>query len=263
MEIADFTPFQWGCGLPSDGQRHTLSSLRIGSCRALCSTTYTMTNLDSKAREPSIITVAVIDDNQELREILVRLIEAADGFACVGSYPDTASAMARLTKVPPDVALVDINMPGLSGVECVRELKPLISETQFVMLTVYEDSDYIFAALSAGATGYLIKQTPPESLLAAIADVHSGGSPMSSNIARKVVQSLSRTQAKRNPSEVLTKRENEVLMLLGQGYLYKEIAADLGISYHSVNSHVRQIYEKLQVHSRSQAVALFARLPHP
>ncbi len=218
-----------------------------------------ITNPD--ARAPSIITVAVIDDDFELREIFTSWIEESEGFACVGSYPDSESAFARLTKVPPDVALVDINMPGMSGIECVRQLKPLLPDTQFVMLTVYDDSDHIFDALAAGATGYLLKQTPPEGLLASISEVHAGGSPMTTNIARKVVQSLRRPQAARNPADELSKRENEVLTRLAQGYLYKEIAEDLGITYQTVNTHIRRIYEKLQVHSRSQAVALFTRMP--
>lgn len=220
-----------------------------------------MTPNPTSNSEPSVITVAVVDDDSELREILVNWIESSDGFACVGSYPDAESAMVRLPKIPPDVALVDINMPGRSGIECVRELKAKIPDTQFVMLTVYEDSDHIFDALAVGATGYLLKDTPPETILSSITEVHEGGSPMTTNIARKVVQSLRRPRDERNPADELTKRENEVLLLLAQGFLYKEIAENLGITYQTVNTHIRRIYEKLQVHSRSQAVALFAKIP--
>ena len=208
-----------------------------------------------------MISVVVIDDDQSLREILVAWIQEAEGFECIGSFPDTETALLALAERKPDVAMVDINLPGLSGIECVRELKPLIPATQFVMLTVYEDSDHIFDALAAGATGYLLKRTAREDLLASISDVHSGGSPMTSNIARKVVQSLQRSKPQRNPADELSKREYEVLVLLAQGYLYKEIADNLGISFQTVNTHIRRIYEKLHVHSRSQAVALFTQLP--
>lgn len=207
------------------------------------------------------ISIVVIDDDDSLRKILSGWIQEAEGFACVGAFPDAESAIAEVASFRPDVALVDINLPGLSGIECVRELKPLIPGTQFVMLTVYEDSDHIFAALSAGATGYLLKHTTREDLLSSVLEVHAGGSPMTSNIARKVVQSLQRSKPQRNPAEELSKRENEVLVLLAQGYLYKEIADNLGISFQTVNTYIRRIYEKLHVHSRSQAVALFAQLP--
>lgn len=220
-----------------------------------------MTKNESKVSDTSPITVVIIDDDRDLRGILETWIQDTEGFEWIGSYADAESALAALPKRPPHVALVDINMPGLSGIECVHELKPRMPQTQFVMLTVYEDSDHIFDALSAGATGYLLKHTPPEVLLSSIAEVHAGGSPMTTNIARKVVQSLCRPRIKRSPSDELSKRENEVLMLLAQGYLYKEIADKLEISYPTVNTHIRRIYEKLQVHSRSQAVALFTRMP--
>lgn len=215
----------------------------------------------SDPKKHATISVAVIDDDSPLREILAGWIQEAEGFTCVGAFPDAESAISDIVKNPPQVALVDINLPGLNGIECVRALKPQIPGTQFVMLTVYEDSDYIFDALSAGATGYLLKRTTRENLLSSILEVHSGGSPMTSNIARKVVQSLQRSEPKRNPADDLSKRENEVLVLLAQGYLYKEIADQLEISFQTVNTHIRRIYEKLHVHSRSQAVALFVQFP--
>lgn len=207
------------------------------------------------------ISVVVIDDDDSLREILSSWVEESGGFALLGAFPDSESAMAKVASLNPKVALVDINMPGLSGIECVRDLKPRCPNTQFVMLTVYEDSDHIFDALAAGATGYLLKRTTREDLLSSILEVNAGGSPMTSNIARKVVQSLQRSKSTRKPSDELSKRENEVLVLLAQGYLYKEIADQLGISFQTVNTYIRRIYEKLHVHSRSQAVALFAQLP--
>lgn len=209
----------------------------------------------------SIVTVAVIDDDEKFLELLTQWIDEAPGFACVGSYADAESAMSRLERVPPDVALVDINLPGLNGIECVSRLKERLPQTQFVMLSAYEDSEYVFDALASGATGYLLKSTNRKELLSALSEVYAGGSPMTSCIARKVVESLSRPTPVRNPSDELSKRETEVLKHLAQGYLYKEIAVQLGVSYQTVNTHVRRIYEKLHVHSRSQAVALFAPMP--
>ena len=155
---------------------------------------------------------------------------------------------------------MDINLPGMSGVEAVKRLKPLLPETQFVMLTVYEDADHIYNALAAGATGYLLKQTPRAELLGAVEDVHRGGSPMTSNIARKVVQSFRQASARAHQDEQLSPREQEVLELLARGYLYKEIADRLNISVPTVNTYVRRMYEKLHVRSRAQAVAKYARL---
>ena len=207
------------------------------------------------------ITVALIDDDESLREILEGWLEESDAVTCVGSFSNAESAIKKLPACFPDVALVDINMTGMSGIDCVRELKQQMPSTQFVMLTVYEDSENIFDALAAGATGYLLKRTTRDDLLSSIREVNEGGSPMTSNIARKVVQSLQKAEPARDPAEELSKRENEVLVLLAQGYLYKEIADKLGISFQTVNTYIRRIYEKLHVHSRSQAVALFAKLP--
>lgn len=209
---------------------------------------------------PVAITVAVVEDDVSIREVLVSWLGKAPGFSCIGEFPDTESAIAQMARLKPDVAVVDINLPGQNGVECVRALKPLLPETQFVMLTVYEDSTHIFDALAAGATGYLLKHTPREALITALREVHSGGSPMTSNIARKVVQTLQQTTPKAKATDQLSKRENEVLALLAQGYLYKEIADAIGISLPTVNSYIRRIYEKLHVQSRGQAVAIYADL---
>lgn len=211
--------------------------------------------------QPSIITVAVVEDDESVRELLVGWVQKADGFACVGQFPDAESAVAKMVDCKPSVALVDINLQGLSGIECVRRLKPLLPDTQFVMLTVYEDSTHIFDALAAGATGYLLKRTTREALVMALREVHAGGSPMTSNIARKVVQALQQSKPGAKAAAELSKRENELLALLAQGYLYKEIAGLMNIRAATVNSFVRRIYEKLHVHSRAQAVALYADLP--
>ena len=211
--------------------------------------------------QPSIITVAVVEDDESVREVLTSWIQKAEGFACVGQYADAESAVVRMVDCKPSVALVDINLPGLSGIECVRRLKLLLPETQFVMVTVYEDSAHIFDALAAGATGYLLKRTTREALIMALRDVHAGGSPMTSNIARKVVQALQQSKPGVKAAAELSKRENELLALLAQGYLYKEIAGLMNIRLPTVNSFVRRIYEKLHVRSRAQAAALYADLP--
>lgn len=212
-------------------------------------------------QQSSPIAVVIIEDDKSIRDILTTWIQEAGGFSCVDAFPDVESALAPVPQRRPNVAIVDINLPGLSGIECVRKLKPLLPETQFVMLTVYDDSTHVFDALSAGATGYMLKCTPREELIAALREVNAGGSPMSSNIARKVVQSLHQPKPRINPSDELSKRENEVLVLLAQGYLYKEIADTLGIGRETVNTYIRRIYEKLHVHSRSQAVARISEMP--
>jgi len=212
-----------------------------------------------------VITVSVVEDDPGARAILNEWIEGSDTLDCVGVYESAEAAITRLPKEKPSVVLMDINMPGMSGIECVRRLKPQMTDTQFVMLTVYEDPDHIFKALSSGASGYLLKRTPRAELLDAIKDVHSGGSPMSSNIARKIVQSFQRFNnppAAAEPNN-LSPREREVLELLARGYLYKEIADMLHISVPTVNAHIRRIYEKLHVRSRSQAVAKFTYIPNP
>jgi len=206
--------------------------------------------------------VSIVEDDAQARQILADWIRRADGFHCVSEHGCAESALATLPAEKPEVVLMDINLPGLNGIECVRRLKPLLPGTQFLMLTVYEDADHIFNALMVGATGYLLKQTPRNELLAALKQVHSGGSPMTSNIARKVVQSFQRqTQAADAETVELSPREAEVLELLARGYLYKEIAEALAISLPTVNTYIRRIYEKLHVRSRAQAVAKYAHIP--
>ena len=204
------------------------------------------------------IAVSIVEDDPQARKIFASWISRAPGFRLAGDWGDAEKALEALPAKKPDVVLMDINLPGMSGVEAVKRLKPLLPDTQFVMLTVYEDADHIYNALAAGATGYLLKQTPRAELLSAVEDVHHGGSPMTSNIARKVVQSFK--QAKAPSGQELSPREQEVLELLARGYLYKEIAERLNISVPTVNTYVRRMYEKLQVRSRAQAVAKYAHL---
>ena len=208
------------------------------------------------------ITVSIVDDDAPARGILTEWVRGAEGFKCVGVHENAEVALVALPAEKPSVVLMDINMPGMSGIECVRRLKPQMPDTQFVMLTVYEDPDHIFKALSSGASGYMLKRTPRAELLTAIKDVHAGGSPMSSNIARKIVQSFQRFNPSPAEPDNLSPREREVLELLARGYLYKEIAEALHISVPTVNTHIRRIYEKLHVRSRSQAVAKFTHIPN-
>jgi DNA-binding NarL/FixJ family response regulator len=205
-----------------------------------------------------LTSVSIVEDDAPVRKILAGWIAGADGFECRSEHRTGEIALTQLPQKNPDIVLMDINLPGMSGIECVRRLKPLLPKTQFLMLTVYEDADHIFDALKAGATGYLLKQTPHDELVAALRNVSAGGSPMTGSIARKVVQSFQRPAPPREAAENLSPREREVLHLLASGYLYKEIAEALNISVPTVNTHIRHIYEKLHVRSRSQALARVA-----
>jgi DNA-binding NarL/FixJ family response regulator len=205
-------------------------------------------------------TVSIVEDNDKLRGTLARVINRADGFRCVSDYANAEDALKGLPQVRPNVVLMDINLPGMNGVECVRQLKQLLPQTQVMMLTVYEDTENIFNALTAGASGYMLKRTSSKELLEAIQEVHRGGSPMTMHIARKVVSSFQKTAATAQPAENLSEREQQVLDLLSQGLMYKEIADKLNISYETVHTYIRRIYEKLQVRTRTEAVTKFLRL---
>jgi len=208
------------------------------------------------------IAVAIVEDDVPAREILAGWIRDAEGFRLTGEYDDAETAIAKLPLEKPSVVLFDINLPGMSGIECVRRLKPVLPDTQFVMVTVYEDANHIFNALSAGASGYLLKQMRRNELLDALKDVHAGGSPMSSQIARKVVQNFYRNDTQASGESIeLSGREREVIELLARGFLYKEIAELLKISGPTVNTYIRRIYEKLHVRSRAQAVAKYTHQP--
>lgn len=201
------------------------------------------------------IAVSIVEDDPQVRSSLAKLIDSSPGYRCVSRHGSAENALAEIPKVKPDVTLMDINLPGINGVECVRRLKPQLPGTQIIMLTVYQNTEHIFNALAAGATGYMLKQTPPAELLAAIKEVHAGGSPMSSHIARKIVQSFQRSPSAAAEAESLSPREAEVLDLLAKGFLYKEIAEQMKVSYATVHTHIRHVYEKLHVRSRTEAVA--------
>jgi len=207
------------------------------------------------------ISISIVEDNDQLRATLAKVIGRADGFRFATDYASAEDALADLPKVKPDVVLMDINLPGINGVECVRKLKALLPQTQVMMLTVYEDTENIFNALAAGANGYMLKRTPTKELVEAIREMQRGGSPMTTHIARLVVQSFQKAAAPApapgDDLSVLSEREQQVLDLLAQGLIYKEIAEKLNIGYETVHTYIRRIYEKLQVRTRTEAVAKF------
>lgn len=209
------------------------------------------------------IRISIVEDNAPLRQIMSEWIVQAPDMKLLHAYPDAETAAIGLQKHPADVVLMDINLPGKSGIECVRQLKPLLPATQFVMVTIYMDTDLIFQALSAGATGYLLKRSSREEILTAIREVNAGGSPMSRNIARLIVETFQGVPPEIPDIERLSDRELDVLRLLSQGLFYKEIAGKLNLSFNTVHTLSRRIYEKLHVNSRSEAVARFRQSPPP
>ncbi len=205
--------------------------------------------------------VAIIEDDRRILDSLELLVDGTPELRCVGAFGSAEAGLAGLAAAAPDVVLLDIQLPGLSGIEALARLKALLPNVPVLMLTVYEDSETVFDALRHGASGFLTKRTAPAALLEAIQQVHAGGSPMSPHIARKVVQHFHRLGPSVRPAENLTAREIEVLSLLAQGRLYKEIADQLGIAHETVRSHLSSIYAKLQVRTRTEAVVKFLGRP--
>jgi DNA-binding NarL/FixJ family response regulator len=208
---------------------------------------------------PKLRRVAIVEDDRGLRDQLQNILKSAPGVCCVGTFGTGEKALEGMVAVKPDVILMDINLPGMSGIECVAHLRKDLSDAHFIMLTVYEDSDRIFQALQAGADGYLVKSSPTDVLLRAIEDVHQGGSPMSSHIARKVVRQFRQAEPSRDETANLAPREREVLNLLASGYVYKEIGDQLGIGTETVKTYVKNICKKLHVRNRMEAVARFGQ----
>jgi DNA-binding NarL/FixJ family response regulator len=206
-----------------------------------------------------MIRVAIVEDDAVIRRTLSRIVDESSGMRSIAACATGEEAIKLLPDLKPDVVLMDVNLPQMSGIECVRRLHEQAPKTQVLMLTVYEDSDSIFRALRAGASGYLLKRSEPDQLLEAIRDVLHGGSPMTSQIARKVVQAFRASEAAENLSMKLTEREAEVLDYLAKGYANKEIADKLDVSLPTVRSHLRSIYDKLHVRSRTEAVAKYLR----
>lgn len=201
-----------------------------------------------------IIKVGIVEDEKQIRESLVILINGSEGFSCKHAYETAEDAIKEIPSLNLDVVLMDIHLPGKNGIECVMKLKPQCDRIQFLMCTSFEDTDLVFKALKAGASGYLTKTTQPSKILDAIVEVYKGGSPMSSHIARKVVASFHNENKGNSEMQKLSEREKEILNLLSQGLRYKEIADKLCLSTETVRTHIRNIYEKLQVNSRTEAL---------
>ncbi len=207
------------------------------------------------------IPVAIVEDNNDIRQALEQIIEMSDTCQLVGSCVNGEEALIRLPIIQPKVVLMDISLGGITGIEVVKELKVHHPDILFMMCTIYEDDEQLFEALSAGASGYILKKTPPGKLLEAILELVDGGAPMSSQIARKVVAAFQNKKSEKNPNEtaldVLSKREKEILEMIAKGLLYKEISDSLFISIETVRKHVRHIYDKLHVDNRIEAVNKF------
>jgi DNA-binding NarL/FixJ family response regulator len=203
------------------------------------------------------IKVAIVEDDSRFRESLAVVVDGVPGFRCVGAFGNAEAALKELPRDWPDAVLMDINLPEMSGIQCVARLKELRPALQIIMLTVYVDDDQIFQSLQAGASGYLIKKTPHVEIFAALKEVQQGGSPMSGMIARRVVQFFQQRKESTDETQNLSKRELEILGLLAKGYQYKEIADQLSLSFFTVRIHIHRIYEKLHVRSRTEAVVKF------
>ncbi len=205
-----------------------------------------------------ITNVGIVEDDAVLRKTLARIISETRGFRCVAECATGEEALVELPRQKPAVVLMDLNLPQMSGVDCIRRLKELLPDTPIIVLTVYEDSEHIFRALKAGANGYLLKRAEPDEVLTAIRDAREGGAPMSSQIARRVVLSF-HEPAQSSEAVALTDRENEILSFLSKGFANKEIADKMNIGVPTVRTHLRHIYEKLHVRSRTEAVVKFLK----
>ena len=214
--------------------------------------------MSSSSVEARSIRVGLVEDDEGIRASLGDIIGRSKTCEVVCSCGDGETALSALIQRQPEVVLMDINLPGMNGIECVRQLKKCLPSAQVIMLTVYGDSERLFRSLMAGASGYLLKSTPSAKLLEAIRDVRAGGSPMTPQIARRVVQYFRAIPKPASKLDLLTPREKELLDQLSQGFLYKEIVTNLGMSLNTVRTHIRNIYEKLHVHSRTEAVVKYS-----
>jgi len=200
------------------------------------------------------IRVIIVEDDKEMREGLELIVQSNPALECIETCSSGEEALVSIPSNIPDIVLMDIHLPGISGIDCIKKLKPTLAFTQFLMCTVYEDNENVFDSLCAGATGYLLKNSPPSKITDSIIDLYHGGSPMSSVIARKVIQAFRPVVEQNKDMEKLTNREREMLDLLAKGYRYKEIADQLSISFETVRTHIHNIYEKLHVQSRTEAL---------
>src|SRR5215469_3697133 len=204
------------------------------------------------------ITIAIVEDQREMRESLVEWLGSAPGLRCVGAHATAEEALKRIPDENPDVVLMDINLTGMNGIECVSRLRERLPQIQVLMLTTYDNGDLIFDSLRAGASGYLLKNMPRDELVQALQQLRAGGAPMSLQIARKVINYFHESTKPAESLRQLTARESEILKLLAKGYLYKEIAEHLGVSMSTVRTHISAVYEKLHVHSRTEAAMKLA-----
>ena len=200
------------------------------------------------------ISVSIVEDLIEVKEALHRLIDQSENFGFVEGFTNAEQAEKRIPLQPPDIVIMDINLPGMSGIECIRRIKEKCPDTQFMMFTIYEDDEKVFEALKAGAHGYLLKNTSKEKLLEALEELHNGGSPMTTNIARKVIEAFEKKDQPPEELNTLTNKERQILDLLAKGYLYKEIANQLHSTRNTIKQHIHHIYEKLHVQNRTEAI---------
>ena len=200
------------------------------------------------------IKVSIVEDIEEVRESVGKLIQGSDQFALISSFTNAEQAEKRLPIEPADIVIMDISLPGRSGIECLQKIKEKCRDTLFIMYTIFEDDQKVFEALEAGASGYLLKKTPKEKILESLKELHEGGSPMSTQIARKVIQAFQHRKTISEEEKSLTKKEKEVLDLLAKGFLYKEIADQLVITVNTVTQHIHRVYEKLHVTNKAEAI---------
>ena len=200
------------------------------------------------------ISIAIVEDLDEVRNGLKSFLSLSEGFAVLDTFTTAEEALYDIPKLKPDIVIMDINLPGMNGIECIRQVKSKVPLTQFMMFTVYENDEKVFEALKAGASGYLLKNTGLVQLIESLKELHNGGSPMSSNIARKLVSVFREKEKNSQPVEALSNRENEILLLLSKGLLYKEIGDQLSIATNTVRQHIHKIYEKLHVQNRTEAI---------
>jgi DNA-binding NarL/FixJ family response regulator len=200
------------------------------------------------------INIIIVEDDPEIREWVTGVVQSGKDFLLEAVFKDAETCIKQYNRFNPDIVIMDIQLPGMSGIDCVRQLKPLNPEVQFMMFTIFEEDNKVFESLRAGATGYILKNFPPDKIIEAIHDLNKGGSPMSTIIARKIITSFNPDTEKNSEYHKLSKREKELLNLLAKGYRYKEIADQLNISIETVRTHIRNIYEKLHVQSRTEAI---------
>jgi len=200
------------------------------------------------------ITVSIVEDLDEVRDVFQRLVNQSEKFSFVEGYSNAEQAEKNIPLQPPDIVVMDINLPGISGIECINRIKEKCNGTQFMMFTIYEDDEKVFEALKAGAHGYLLKKTPKEKLLDALEELHQGGSPMTTNIARKVIEAFEKKGQPAEELNTLTNKERQILEFLAKGYLYKEIADHLHLTRNTIKQHIHHIYEKLHVQNRTEAL---------